>query len=416
MMGMHFLNRTGLFQTRAVLSFVLAVVLFVFIWLRPEIGNSHKYNQMGTILILLSFFILKAYHQFSFRQVFYANLSSPSFWVLVLILCGGLLLSIFVNYSQSRSYTRWFLYISLLLLFLTLVYLRSINALQTNSADVFLGAFVWLKWMLLVLALIMVDGFNFSPYFKGELLAPYFSNIRAFGKLNWLIGFSSLYLMLTHKKMALKFLGAATFALSVMAIVGSGSRGALVSTLVLLIFLYLLKARGSIKNLLYILLFVFLSLQFFSEIFSTLLPDREIGSISQFLLKSSGRIDMWRESLEAGMHHFWLGVGPEAFKNNPHIPTWGHYTNPHNGFLQIFLEFGFLGLCLVLFSAIKLGKTILSVENWKSKRKVIWMSFVMSWMTYFLIDGVAYHVFPLLFFVVVLAYLTAESNVAGEAA
>jgi O-antigen ligase len=83
--------------------------------------------------------------------------------------------------------------------------------------------------------------------------------------------------------------------------------------------------------------------------------------MSQFLLKSSGRVDMWRESMQAGLQHFWLGVGPEAFKGNPLIPNWGHYTNPHNGLLQVFLEFGFVGLCLFIFSAIKLGKTIFSI-------------------------------------------------------
>jgi O-antigen ligase len=114
---------------------------------------------------------------------------------------------------------------------------------------------------------------------------------------------------------------------------------------------------------------------------------------------------MWRESIDAGFSNFWFGIGPEAFKSNPLIPVWGQYTNPHNGFIQVFLEFGAIGLLLLSIPLLRAVLFIFDGRNRRSMEKVLLMSFSFSWLVYCLIDGVAYHFFPLVFNVVILAYM-----------
>jgi hypothetical protein len=135
-----------------------------------------------------------------------------------------------------------------------------------------------------------------------------------------------------------------------------------------------------------------------------LMDGRGLDSFFQFLFNSSGRVDMWRESIGAGFSNFWFGIGPEAFKKNPLIPVWGQFTNPHNGFIQIFLEFGMIGLLLLSIPFFKAAPFVLDGRNWQSREKVLLMSFAFSWLVYSLIDGVAYHFFPLVFNIVILAY------------
>ncbi len=61
---------------------------------------------------------------------------------------------------------------------------------------------------------------------------------------------------------------------------------------------------------------------------------------------SSGRLFMWAYCLELIVQHWVLGLGPQAFFNLPDDPF--RVFHPHNGFIQIALEFGLLGLFLFL--------------------------------------------------------------------
>lgn len=61
---------------------------------------------------------------------------------------------------------------------------------------------------------------------------------------------------------------------------------------------------------------------------------------------SSGRLSIWAYCLELIAEHWLLGLGPQAFFNIPDSPF--RVFHPHNGFIQIALEFGVLGLILFL--------------------------------------------------------------------
>jgi hypothetical protein len=382
-------------------AFLLGFVLFLFVWLKPEIGHSHKYNTVGTLMLLLGITALRFALPFTFKEVFLKNINSPSFFAIFGLLLIGIVQAIFENYDQSRSYTRWVLYFSLFIIFLVIHHARSLGILSHDSLSAILLAFVWLHWFLILYALYVLPGWQIGEYFSGDLLSNYFSNVRAFGKLNWLISFACMYLFFGTSKHWLKGIFLVTFFSSVMAIVYSGGRGAMIAVLAMLFFGVLAKYRFSFKVFLMVLPFCF-GILFLGYI---VIDGRGLGSFYRFLLYSSGRVDVWWEAIGAGLHYFWFGLGPEAFKGNPLIPIFGKLTNPHNAFIQVFLEFGAIGLLLLSVPLFKMALFTFDGRNWRSKEKVLLMSFSFSWFVYSLIDGVAYHFFPLSFNIVILAYM-----------
>ena len=382
-------------------AFVLGFVLFLFVWFKPEIGNSHKYNTVGTLMLLLGIVALRIVLPFTFKEIFLKNTNSPSFFAIFGLLLIGIVQAIFENYDQSRSYTRWFLYFSLFIIFLVIHHARSSEILSHDSLSAILLAFVWLHWFLILYALYVWPGWQVGAYFSGDLLLNYFSNVRGFGKLNWLISFACLYLFFLPSKYWLKVVFLVTFLSSVMAIVYSGGRGAMIAVVTMLFFLMITKYRFSFKVFSVALPFS-IGVMYLGYL---LMDGRGLGSFFQFLFDSSGRVDMWQESMGAGLSKLWFGIGPEAFKSNPQIPIWGRYTNPHNGLIQIFLEFGAIGLLLFSIPLLRLAIFFFDEHNWQSREKVLLMSFAFSWLVYSLIDGVAYHFFPLVFNIVILAYM-----------
>lgn len=81
-------------------------------------------------------------------------------------------------------------------------------------------------------------------------------------------------------------------------------------------------------------------------------------------LEFNGRLPIWTMMLDKGMEHFWLGHGYAAFwtSSASHqilTQTWAYETyrlgirfNAHNGYLDLFLQLGIVGLALYLISLV----------------------------------------------------------------
>lgn len=79
-------------------------------------------------------------------------------------------------------------------------------------------------------------------------------------------------------------------------------------------------------------------------------------------LEFNGRLPLWIMMLDKGMEHFWLGHGYAAFWTSSAsyqilTQTWAYEThrlglrfNAHNGYLDLFLQLGIIGLSLYLIS------------------------------------------------------------------
>ncbi|MBE9013600.1 O-antigen ligase family protein, partial [Pseudanabaenaceae cyanobacterium LEGE 13415] len=83
-------------------------------------------------------------------------------------------------------------------------------------------------------------------------------------------------------------------------------------------------------------------------------------------LEFNGRLPLWNMMLDKGMEHFWLGHGYAAFWTSGAAyqiltQTWAYEAhrlgirfNAHNGYLDLFLQLGIVGLSLYLISLVTL--------------------------------------------------------------
>jgi len=100
---------------------------------------------------------------------------------------------------------------------------------------------------------------------------------------------------------------------------------------------------------------------------------RSLGTSPLADQTASGRILLWKETLNLWWHHPWLGVGPSHFVDEIgryHTPQWASLVgpdyppdSPHNIILQVMASGGLLGLLVAVGAAILLGRTL-----WKARK------------------------------------------------
>ena len=121
---------------------------------------------------------------------------------------------------------------------------------------------------------------------------------------------------------------------------------------------------------------------------------------------SSGRTQMWLDTLGEIAHHPWFGHGANQFHMTAPEP-WRGFNQPHNVLLQYLFDFGAIGLAGALLVA--LGLTL----KWKradfTGRPVATM-LVAGLVTYALYDAALYYPYPILVFVIALASLAVPSG------
>lgn len=188
-----------------------------------------------------------------------------------------------------------------------------------------------------------------------------------------------------------------------------GGRTAIVAVLICLILSsILLKAKSDLKlvNLLLLLIVAGLSfliahnlaifpwngpIPFNHSIDSTLSEE----SLNRF---SSGRLDIWILSISATLESPWLGLGPEGYL---FLPNRSFGIQPHNLFVQIFLEWGILGggvfIILLSYGLLKCLIITLNSSGQEFNACLIAFMVIISLTLHSLTDGTYYHAQPLFY-------------------
>jgi exopolysaccharide production protein ExoQ len=186
-------------------------------------------------------------------------------------------------------------------------------------------------------------------------------------------------------------------ALSVLLVLLSTSRGALLILLVLLMMIPLFRMLRWQQGI--VLPSVMIMLLSGSSIAIFLVGNAE--SILRFMgrdITLTGRTTIWAVSLSKLMNHLWLGYGYQGFwreMEGDSADVWYetlgfHAPHAHNGLLDIALELGLVGLVLFLLSYVK-----------NSLRAVSWLR----------LKTTAVGLFPLLFLTLMLLYNITESTI-----
>lgn len=122
--------------------------------------------------------------------------------------------------------------------------------------------------------------------------------------------------------------------------------------------------------------------------------------INQF---TSGRLEMWRISINAAIESPWLGLGPEGYR---FIPDKKIGVQPHNLFVQVFVEWGILGagafFLLLGYGLIKCLMITWRCRYSQDKSSLTALMVVIALTLHSLTDGTYYHAQPL--FLLALAF------------
>ena len=345
-------------------GFALLLPLFVFFIYKPEAALAFFFN--GTIVYFYLLFKLDRQTSSLSTAIFYAFLLLPVIINRLLALSKGR-----PSFKIGRADGIFFLFLGLILVSYAVMGTGNESALKKLS---FLPLFVvvpylgirtlnttvrvkcFLNYTVLVTALLILPAYYellFNPFFAGVARFSMYrldSGITGESTNNPILfgmTFAVLALILIIWMMETKrayFANLSSIAPSVYLIFASGSRGAMLSFLLALVFYLTIINKFSLRKILAVLFFSGLIFSVYKLLPETSLELLEY-SVSQGARVEDGssiaiRNALWKSALDDFLEHPVAGVG---FGNS--VGGTGH---PHNLILEVAAEYGFLGLLLLI--------------------------------------------------------------------
>ena len=162
----------------------------------------------------------------------------------------------------------------------------------------------------------------------------------------------ALYYLICEKKIIIRVLSGVLFVLGIYVVLMSGSRGALLSLIVALLFTLFGSKKFSIGNIILIIVIVFALVVILPTYILPLIPKETLSRLTLDALQSdngSGRSDIWLAALEIFIHDSpfrWIfGYGYWGL----YVTTWvGTTGTMHNQYVQQLIAYGIIGLFLYL--------------------------------------------------------------------
>jgi O-antigen ligase len=282
--------------------------------------------------------------------------------------------------------------------------------------------------VMLVLILGYATGIIAEPL-GSRLSVPYHGNIRHVAHHGMVAACAGLAIFFIggRFRMAGYLLGAA----STFGLVFLGQRGGLLGFLVFIVisgyFLPKSRYRIAITGLSTLLisfgLVYLLALNGITNKYSGSMVERvEKGVGASVVTNSSGRLTMWKSSVEVALKRPVLGHGPDGFRfseiERPHAGVY----QPHNSVVQLLVELGITGLVLVsLFLYQELRRFHVRLTGQRETSPVdttaaLLFGLLIGFLIFSLFDGLFYHSVPLLMFSVLspLAFAASMSAMQGN--
>ena len=204
------------------------------------------------------------------------------------------------------------------------------------------------------------------------------------------------------------------FTVCVLAMILAGGRGSILALISLIFFNELIRngfKRGclaaAIAVLVLVLFLVTLLVTPLSSVteeifFRSKIVASELPSAIQHI--STGRSEVWKQALVLGLESPVIGYGSASFRWLPG-PWQGDMFHPHNIAIQYVLEYGYLGGGIILFAIFKFLKQFHPFERSDTKTNIHkpLYAFFLSYLLFSMVDGLFYHVLPMLHLAIALA-------------
>ena len=285
----------------------------------------------------------------------------------------------------------------------------------------FLMAFCLAHILILIAVVGSASGLVSGLSYQGASV-PYHSNIRHVAHHGMVAACAglALFFMGGRFRLAGYFLGAT----SIFGLVFLGQRGGLlglgVFTFAAAFFLPNCRTKIIITALMTVLLSVGLaySLDKFGikNRFSGSIVERVETQGSEVFTSSSGRLAVWKSSIDLAFEHPLLGNGPDGFRTSKIGRSYFGISQSHNSILQVLVEFGLPGLmlvCLYIYHMVKLPFEALIHNKRKGGNEltsVLLFSILMGFMTMSLVEGLFYHSISLIIFSILAPLAFAANN------
>jgi O-antigen ligase len=315
------------------------------------------FRTASSVRVLVGFFeilfILGISASGKLRIPVFSSRSYGHYAALLWIFWSGLSL-VFADYPASSLVRQSEWYLHLLFAVALWGYISTEKKLAGDIIKVFLGGFLLYCLIFVYCWYAVVPEPELYNWATGM---PGFSNIRHFGYFAMIgVILSAFYLFDTPWKRERRFLHFVLMACCWGTLIWSGSRGSIIAALFSLALLLFFISPTLRKRLLLHNTAAFVAGAFFSrflvvnqhrfglEYFSASMKEPTISGFS------SGRTEIWLETLQPVLNHPFLGVGADGFNFIPRTKyLW--LSHPHNLFLQAALDWGIIGLiffCLLL--------------------------------------------------------------------
>lgn len=276
-------------------------------------------------------------------------------------------------------------------------YIRSEKMLAGNIIKAILGGFF------LYCLLILYCWYNIypDPHLHNWLTEmPGFSNIRHFGHYAMVaVILSSFPIFNSHGTKGRQFLYFAMMSCCWGALIWSGSRGPILAALFSLMLLSFFIPASIRKRLLFYQATAFAAGTYLSHFYRVDLHGLGLKYLADSMNEttvsgfSSGRTDIWMETIPAVLGHPFFGMGADGFIFIPRTTNlW--IAHPHNLFLQAAIDWGLPGLlftCVLLFAALRHFFVQLRQQEGISSERIVSIWGVTALCMLALIDGPFYH-------------------------
>lgn len=257
-----------------------------------------------------------------------------------------------------------------------------------------------------------------NPYPNGPSV-PNFSNVRFFGAAGCIAAICATGLVAVTRLRLLPLLLTTS---ALFGVIAMGSRGALLAWLVFALVLLVAGVRR-----IWLVLHTALALCVAAVAVYALNATRLFLTPNIFLRQSissglnnysSGRVQLWLDTWRAFVANPWFGLGPDGLLATGCCEQGVHH--PHNIELQLLVALGVVGMAAAAYFAfialVVAGgpRRVISLIRQSEQAKILG-AILVAFVVYAQVEGVLYHVIPLMHFVLFGALFAAALRAAGKA-
>lgn len=388
-----------------ILPWTAAAILFFCYFINISISIINNYN-IALISIIFPIILFYLYDK--------KNISTKTILTAIIAIIA-ITISYLTNLESSTSYRYLSIIMSVVLGFSIYVWL---STEKTEAIHITLRSVLLATGIYFIVWLVHWFSLEDAYLYDWTRKTPLFRNVRHLGYLLLVSSIVCVWFYIIEKNVKHALIALTIFTISIFLLCWSGSRGAILSTLVGIFILATLSSKKQFFSLtLAIIAGALISLLFpVKDKALGLLPSiarssESLGSINKL---STGRFTIYQDTMNWIYQKPFFGWGPDAFIALNIKPG---FVQTHNGLLQILLEGGIIfsaiivGIILyVLLCALKLlFKPSHANSNDDDKLLMLGLALTLSLLAHSVFDGIFYHGSPLTFLVFSLA-LTAATT------